>query len=98
MWQQEEVEVEVEVEVEEMYIELQLEALGSQVVIPERGQCSLGHGGSWPNFSWNLQNLISHTMVLLPGPRSQDPQEVGQKRPQSFQKSPVPIDRIYFTP
>ena len=32
----------VEVEVEEMYIELQLEALGSQVVIPERGQCSLG--------------------------------------------------------
>ena len=46
-----EVEVEVEVEVEEMYIELQLEALGSQVVIPERGQCSLGHAGSWPNFS-----------------------------------------------
>ena len=48
-------EVKVEVEVEEMYIELQLEALGSQVVIPayaaERGQCSLGHGGSWPNFS-----------------------------------------------
>ena len=44
-------EVKVEVEVEEMYIELQLEALGSQVVIPERGQCSLGHAGSWPNFS-----------------------------------------------
>ena len=76
MWQQEEVkvEVEVEVEVEEMYIELQLGALGSQVVIPayaaERGQCSLGHGGSWPNFSWKLQNLISNTMVVLPGPET----------------------------
>ena len=43
--------MEVEVEVEEMYIKLQLEALGSQVVISERGQCSLGHGESWPNFS-----------------------------------------------
>ena len=72
MWQQEEVkvEVEVEVEVEEMYIELQLEALGSEVVIPERGQCSLGHGESWPNFSWKLQNLISNTMVVLPGPET----------------------------
>ena len=63
-------EVKVEVEVEEMYIELQLEALGSQVVIPERGQCSLGHGGSWPNFSRNSQNLISHTMVVPPGPET----------------------------
>ena len=73
-------EVELEVEVVEMYIELQLGALGSQVVIPvyaaERGQCSLGHGGSWPNFSWNLQNLISRckSQVLKS-------QEVGQKCP-----------------
>jgi len=38
--------MEVEVEVEEMYIELQLGAVGAQVVIPayaaERGQCSPG--------------------------------------------------------
>ena len=51
-------EVEVEVGAEEMYIDIQLGALGAQDLILEyaagQGQCFLVQGGAWPLFSYTL--------------------------------------------
>ena len=67
-----EVEVQVKVEFVEMRKCENVKICHCQpgVKVPSNFKGKMLGDDSWPNFSRNLQNLISHTMVVLPGPET----------------------------